>query len=270
MEHKHKSLSIVIPAYNEERFLRACLEAIAAQTVAPDEVIVVDNNSSDATDTIARSYPFVTVVKEPKQAIVYARNAGFDAATSDIIGRIDADTVIPPDWVARIKRFYQGDSHDKYAITGGGYFYNVRLPRLNGWIQGQLAFRANRLIVGHYVLWGSNMAILRDQWRAVRGVVCLRDDIHEDLDLGIHMHMLGYQITYRESLRVGVCLKRVLTNRRSLRRHMRRWPQTLKIHHFKLWHLGAVGNWYLWYIAQPFFFTLEYASRLFGKKAKTD
>jgi glycosyltransferase involved in cell wall biosynthesis len=270
MPHKYKSLSIIIPAYNEERFIGACLDAIAAQTEAPDEVIVVDNNSTDRTVEIARGYPFVTVVHAHKQGIVYARDAGFDAAKSEIIGRIDADTLLPKNWVAYIRRYYQSDANDKYAITGGGYFYNVRLPKLNGWIQGQLAFRANRFIVGHYVLWGSNMAILRSQWQAVRSDVCVRDDIHEDLDLGIHLHELGYKITYRESLRVGVCLKRVLSNRRSLRKHMRRWPQTLKIHHFKMWWLGSLGNWWLWYVVQPFFFTLEYLSRLFGHQAKSD
>lgn len=266
----NKSISIVVLAYNEERFLRACLEAIARQTTKPAEVIVVDNNSTDGTVAIARSFPFVRVVREHTQGIVYARNAGFDTARSDIIARIDADTVLPDDWVARVTTFYASPAHANHALTGGGYFYNVRLPKINGWIQGQLAFRVNRFIVGYYVLWGSNMAMPRSSWSAVRNKVCLRGDIHEDLDLAFHLHDAGYKITYRETLRVGVCLKRVLTDRHTLRAHMRRWPQTLRVHHFNGWWLGVVGNWLLWFIAQPIFFVAEYAARASGRRANTD
>src|SRR5687767_1835934 len=93
-------VSLVIPAYNEESHLRACLDAVAAQTVRPFEVIVVDNNSTDTTVAIARSYSFVAVMHESQQGIVYARNAGFNAARGDIIARIDADTHLSPNWIA--------------------------------------------------------------------------------------------------------------------------------------------------------------------------
>ena len=122
------SLSIVIPAYNEENHLRACLDAIARQTVMPDEVIVVDNNSTDKTAEIAREYPFVKVLKEKRQGIVYARNRGFNAANSQFIGRIDSDTRLPRDWVGRVKCFYDDEKHLEEALTGGGYFYNVLFP----------------------------------------------------------------------------------------------------------------------------------------------
>src|SRR5688572_27451257 len=92
---KHPSVSIVIPAYNEEGQLALCLEAIARQTVKPVEVIVVDNNSTDGTVEVAGRYPFVTVLHEWRQGVVHARDCGFDAAKGDIIGRIDAETVMP-------------------------------------------------------------------------------------------------------------------------------------------------------------------------------
>ncbi|HEX7964030.1 MAG TPA: glycosyltransferase family A protein, partial [Candidatus Saccharimonadales bacterium] len=96
---KRQSVSIVIPAYNEERHLAACLEAIRAQSEPPLEVVVVDNNSTDRTAEIARRYPFVRVVHEERQGIVFARGAGFDAARGDIIARIDADIVLPAGWI---------------------------------------------------------------------------------------------------------------------------------------------------------------------------
>src|SRR5438132_12112385 len=108
---KALSLSLVIPVYNDERYLKACLDAIAMQTVSPDEVIVVDNNCDDGSMQLASEYPFVKIVKEKIQGKVYARNAGFNAAKGDIIGRIDTDTVLPQYWVKYVKDFYTHEPH---------------------------------------------------------------------------------------------------------------------------------------------------------------
>lgn len=259
------SLSIVIPVYNEAAHLRACLDAIAVQTVKPSEVIVVDNNSTDSSQEIAESFPFVRVIKEKKQGIVYARDAGFNAATSDIIGRIDGDTRLPRNWVEKVHNFYKDGKNRQYALTGGGYFYNVRAPRFNGWVQSQLAYRVNRFIVGFYILWGSNMAFTREQWQAVRTKVCHDVFIHEDLDLAIHLHQLGCKIRYRTDLKAGVYLKRIYENRNEQHEHLQRWPKTLHSHHFPLWWLSISGNILLKYLVQPFVFVTEYAARAIGR-----
>lgn len=259
------TISIIIPVYNEERYLRACLESIASQTVRPDEVILVNNNSTDNSLKIAREFDFVRVVNEKKQGIIYARTRGFDSAKSEIIGRIDGDTILPNNWVARVKTFYKDGKHPKTALTGGGYFYNFRMRKLNGWIFGQLAYRLNRLIAGFYILWGSNMAMPRSFWDEVKPDLCIRDDIHEDLDVAIHLHKIGYHIHYQESLRVGVALKRIWSDRDSVHKHMRRWPLTMKTHGVRLWWLGVVGNVFLWYVVQPFFISAEYIGRVFNR-----
>ena len=243
-----KSLSIVIPAYNEERHLPACLDAIAKQTVMPSEVIVVDNNSSDKTKEVAKRYPFVRVVQEKQQGRVYARNAGFNAATGEIIGRIDADTIMPPNWVEQLQYFYSDDDHfQHYAYTGGSDFYNIRLPKVASWITAQLAFRLNRALLGHYILYGANMAIPKHLWQAVRNDVCHRNDIHEDLDLSIHLHRRGYRITYQVGLHVRVKMRRVRTNRSELHENLMWWPQTLKVHNNNNWIIGWVGAQVLFY-----------------------
>ncbi|MDB5164187.1 MAG: putative glycosyltransferase [Candidatus Saccharibacteria bacterium] len=264
---KALSLSIVIPVYNEELHLKACLDAITNQTVKPLEVIIVDNNSTDTSVQIAHAYRFVTVIKEARQGIVFARTAGFNAASGEIIARIDADTVLPPTWVAQVMHFYSSPQHLDYALTGGGYFYNIRLPRFNGWMQSQLAYRVNRAVTGHYILWGSNMALPKKLWLEVRTKVCQRTDIHEDMDLAIHLHEAGYQIRYEaKKLRVGVDLRRVFKDRDQSRTHMRRWPQTLKVHQYHFWYMGVLGNILLWYFIQPFIFFLEAMAWLFGRR----
>lgn len=258
---KKSSVSIVIPVYNEERCLAACLDSIAQQTVMPDEVIVVDNNSTDRTVHIAEQYPFVRVIYEPQQGRVYARDAGFNAAHTDIIGRIDADTVLPKKWVAYVADFYTDPAHLHNVWTGGGYFYNTSIGNLLGWWQGQIAYRVNRLLMGHYILWGSNMAIPRAIWQQVRTEVCHRNDIHEDLDLAIHIHRMKYDITYHEGLKVGVEMRRVLANRRELWENLQWWPRTLRVHQNRMWLFGFVGALCL-YSMWPLLWIVEKISRV--------
>jgi glycosyltransferase involved in cell wall biosynthesis len=241
---KALTLSIVIPVYNEEDHLRACLDSIAAQTVRPFEVIVVDNNSTDGSVAVARTYGFVRLLHESKQGIVHARTAGFNAVRGTLIGRLDADTVLDVDWVARVLAAYS-KSQD-FALTGSGYFYNVPIPAFNGWLLSQLAYRVNRLIVGHYITWGSNMVVPVALWRRVKPMLCTREDIHEDLDIAIHLHKAGYRITYDTELQVGVEMKRVYTDQQSLKKNLNLWPDTLRAHGFKRYWFGSVGAWLLY------------------------
>ncbi len=257
------SISIVIPVFNDENHLKNCLESINNQTVKPDEVIVVDNNCTDNSVKVARSYPLAKVVTETKQGVAHARNAGFNASTSSIIGRIDADTILGADWVSQVLNFFSDEEHQKHALSGGCYFYNMRLPRAYGWGQGQIAFRMNRLLLGHYILFGSNMAITRYQWQDVKKEVCNENDIHEDLDLAIHLHRLGYKITYHDSLRVGVKMRRVRSHRDQLWNNLMLWPQTLRKHHLWTWVFGWLGA-VLLYCAWPLGPAMEYIARLLG------
>ncbi len=225
---------------------------------------MVDNNSTDQSAAIARSFDFVTLIHEKRQGKVYARNAGFNAATGDIIGRIDGDVIIPPGWVAYVKRFYQDPAHRTHGLTGGGQPNNLRLPRSNGWALGQVAFRMNRVLLGHYILFGSNMALPRSIWLQVQDTVCEREDIHEDLDLAIHVHQGGYKIAYREGLRVTGQARRLLTDREGLLPVLLLWPHTLRVHHKRAWIFGWLGA-YMLYGISPIEIVFDKIARLFGK-----
>lgn len=239
-------LSIVIPAFNEAGHIRLCLDSIARQTVMPYEVIVVDNNCTDETAKIAKSYPFVRVVQESRQGIVFARNAGFDAAAGDVIGRIDADTLLPDYWVEKITGFYDDPVHADVTFTGGCYFYNLWVGRLTGRLYDFVVHHINYLLTGYYFPWGSNCALPLSVWRQVRGDVCLRIDIHEDLDLGLHLRAGGFRTVYDSQLRVGAMAKRLITEHRKLWAYVMMWPFTLRLHGVSTWPLAwvvALGVW---------------------------
>ena len=112
------SYSLIIPAYNEQDQLARTLPLIRgamAQVTQPGELIVVDNNSTDDTATVAREHG-ATVVFEPDNQIAKARNAGARAATSDALIFVDADTT--PDGEL-LKQAVALMLEDK-AVGGGG------------------------------------------------------------------------------------------------------------------------------------------------------
>jgi glycosyltransferase involved in cell wall biosynthesis len=207
MQHKKDiKISIVIPVYNEAEHLGACLRAIELQTVAPFEVIVVDNNSTDTTSKIAESYSFVHVVHESRQGVVYARRRGFDTARGTIIGRIDADTIVAPDWVASIIEVFRDRTVD--AVSGSVQYYDVTSPRLSGFFDSFFRARLARQLGDEVFLFGANMAIRRQTWRMVRNFLCNQANLHEDFDLAIHAEQLGARVIFDKRMKAGVSLRR--------------------------------------------------------------
>ena len=96
------SISVVIPAYNAEHFLAQTLESVLAQTLAADEILVVDDGSTDATASIAEGFgPQVTVFRRPNSKAAAARNFGVEQATSDWVAFLDADDIWLPDKLQR-------------------------------------------------------------------------------------------------------------------------------------------------------------------------
>ena len=77
-------ISVIVCAHNEARYLAGCLYSLLAQTRLPDEILVVNNASSDSTAAVAQQVPSVRVVDEPRKGLVVARETGrrHAAATS--------------------------------------------------------------------------------------------------------------------------------------------------------------------------------------------
>lgn len=227
---KTLSLSIVIPACNEEGYLKDCLDSIAAQTVAPLEVIVVDNNSRDQTAQIARSYPFVKLIEEPKQGIVFARNRGFKAVKSDLIGRIDADSRLSSNWIEQALQFF-GNHQDVAACGGDFYFYDFPFKRVGYFFFNLIYYRLQAWLAGSNIMLGANMVVRRQAWQKAARLCHEANDIAEDIDLSINLNRAGYQVGRPINLMVKASMLRHNYNPTHIIKYLRRWPKTYARNH---------------------------------------
>lgn len=233
MPNKQLTLTIVIPAYNEERYLRDCLQSIKTQIEKADEVIVVDNNSTDKTAAIAKSFAFVKLIKEPKQGVVYARTTGFNKAVGDIIARIDADTRLPKNWVSQVKSHFGDES--VAAITGPAGGYDLPGPSINWLPHHALCLILSNFPSNHPFLFGFNMALRRQAWRKVRSRLHTQAGLHEDLDLAIHLDEIGLKTSYTHQLLVQASGRRYNDHLADFYSYIWAYRQTYKLHGMQSW-----------------------------------
>lgn len=198
------TLSVVIPVRNDAPMLAACLAALERQTRPADEILVVDNASSDATAEVCAAAGVRRVyLAEP--GITGATAAGLDAATGEFLARLDADSVPPPDWLERVEK--QLAAHGPLtALTGPGDFYGA--GRVTCWVARNIYIggyiRAVGLLLGHPPLFGSNFAMPAPMWAALRNRVHRdRPELHDDLELSYQIRP-EMSVRYDPRLRVGV------------------------------------------------------------------
>lgn len=185
--------SIVIPAYNEEDYIGACLQSLTWQkTKNKFEVVVVDNNSTDKTNEVAKSYKDklnIRVIVEKKQGRGVARWRGFEEAQGKIIFSTDADTILPENWIESFMKHFQ--KKDVVAVTS---LCNIDEPsRVDKAIFKFFVLLANeghRIALGHYWLSGFSYAIRKNAY-IKSGKINKDLDALDDIDLGRRVKKLG-------------------------------------------------------------------------------
>src|SRR5688572_30625035 len=127
--------SVVIPAWNGERHLEACLQALLAQGDAPDEVIVVDNASVDGSATVVREqFPSVRLIcNETNLGFSGGCNVGIAAAQGEIVVLLNQDAVVEAGWLQALMEAMH--SEPAVGIAGGKAFYpDGRLQHAGGFL----------------------------------------------------------------------------------------------------------------------------------------
>lgn len=186
------TISLIIPAYNEEKYLPKTLESIAALTRKPDEFILIDGGSTDATPTIAREAG-AKVVTIPHRGIGFARQQGVLAATGDVIAFTDADTLVPPTWLATIEETLSRPgvvaTYSHYTVVGGWWVYRFIINYL------QVPWMRVMQVLGHPIAPGQNTAFWKNKALEVGGYP--EDFLSaEDLEMARRLLKVG-KVVYR-------------------------------------------------------------------------
>ncbi|MGC0365264.1 cellulose synthase/poly-beta-1,6-N-acetylglucosamine synthase-like glycosyltransferase [Rhodococcus sp. 27YEA15] len=228
------ALSVVVPAYNESEYLPICIGALLDQGSYIDEIIVVDNDSTDDTADIIKSFqlesPKVVYASEPKAGVAHARDRGFDTASGDIIGRIDADTIVGPDWARSVRDFFEQDQ-TYAAVTGTIFVYESPIAgvqaALTKWrSRGSDSTPVRRV----FAVPGSNLALRRSAWLAVRELVSHRTDIHEDIDLSLCLARHQFELGQIPGMEVKVSGRRGMSPPREYAQYNKASKATLQHH----------------------------------------
>lgn len=174
---KSTRISVIVPAFNEEGYIANCLRSLLNQSFSKQyEVIVVDNGSTDRTKAIAKKYADRVVIEERK-GVAFARNTGVDHASGDLLVFLDADSIVPRNFLTLIDETFSDPK-----VVGA----TCRAKPLNPNPKGFLTFKAYNLFIKLSMLinmdktWGSFLAVRRNVFEKTDGFSQKR---FEDLDL---------------------------------------------------------------------------------------
>jgi len=198
-------ISVIIPAWNEEKYIRPCLESLKQQTYSNFEVIFVDNHSTDSTPQLVKSAGW-QIFNQKKSGISAARAEGFAKARGEIIASTNADTVVPDYWLSTIADAF---THPQVVCTYGPvYFKEGRhhpfyfFMNIASWI-----FFSFTHLIGRDHTIGENFAVRKSAYQAIGGYN-EKLPTAEDVDLGYRMKKTG-DFIYNPRLRVFTSNRRL-------------------------------------------------------------
>jgi glycosyltransferase involved in cell wall biosynthesis len=158
----HPRVSVVVPFFDSQRHIAACIESLLGQddVGGPLEVIFVDNGSTDASPSVVRRYPELTVLEEKTPGAYAARNAGIRRARAPLIAFTDADCVVDRGWLRSI---CEGMGDPTIAVLLGHCRYPPQasplLRILGAYENAKAEYVIDRGAAAHRFAYANNMAV---------------------------------------------------------------------------------------------------------------
>jgi glycosyltransferase involved in cell wall biosynthesis len=206
--------------------------------MAAKEILVVDNKSTDNTVDIVRRFiqenpnAHVQLLEQDKeQGLIPTRNYGFNHATGDVLGRVDSDSMLRPDWVEVVSGIFTED-HDAMGATGPVAYYDMPAAKFGRQADNMIRQHIYKADSGRTLLFGSNMAVRASAWHKIKDQVCRdkEDIMHEDIDISLHLIGNGLATVYSPRMVVGMSARRMDTSLKSFLAYMRRFRNTFAAH----------------------------------------
>lgn len=210
--------TVAIPCYNGAAYLEATIRSVLAQSRPADEVLVIDDGSSDGSGEIAARYPVRLVTHNVNQGLSAARNTAIDECAGDILAFIDVDALADEHWLERLLACYEDDT-----VSGvGGPGIEAQIHNIaDRWRARHAAqgFNYRRLRPAPH-LFGLNMSFRREALAGVGGFDTSLRTNAEDMDVGYRLADRGHTLLYQPEAQVFHQRRDTLE---SLRTTMYRW-----------------------------------------------
>jgi glycosyltransferase involved in cell wall biosynthesis len=260
------TLTVIVPAYNEEDGIRDTLDALMQQTERPERIIVVDDCSQDNTGPVARGYG-VEVLRPPHNlgSKAKAQNYALAYCATDLVLTVDADTVIAANYVERIKRPFEDP---RVAIAAGNVQTKVTRTvtergRSIEYLYGFHFYRPIQNRAGAPVVCSGCCAAFRRELLVASGGFPERT-IVEDFDWTATQQIAGNKAVYVAGAEAFAADPETV---HYLRKQMNRWMsgffQNMRIHFWPAWrHKPVLAFWYSLAIAEILLLPLWWSSPL--------
>lgn len=127
------TVSVIVPTYNSGHFIAEAIDSILGQTRVPDQIIIVDDGSTDDTEQVVRRYtdPRIEYIRQVNAGVSAARNAGLQAARGELVTFLDADDRWRPNFVERMCQLLT--AHDRAVCAFSNF---VRFEHATGEVTG--------------------------------------------------------------------------------------------------------------------------------------
>lgn len=194
-------ISVVIPAYNEEKYIAPTLESLIDKAGSDIfEIIVVDNASTDNTAKIAKKFPGVKVIREERKGLTRARQAGLLASSGDLIAYIDADTQIKEGWFHKVKKEFEKNKR-LVCLSAPYSLYDVsKWKRMLVWSYWNLLAYPTYMLLMQYMVLGANFVARRSVLLKIGGFDETIEFYGEDTDIARRLNRVGKVKFLRKSL----------------------------------------------------------------------
>ena len=188
--------SVIVCAHNEAQYLEACLHSLLAQSRLPDEIIVVDNASSDDTQQVAHRVRSVQVISEPRKGLTIARETGRRHAQGDLLLYIDADCRTPIEWLSRMEARFARDQR-LVGVSGPYRYYDWDwtgrwlIRAYDFTVAPATQFLVKYLLRAGSIFYGGNFGVRREVLAAIGGFDTSIEFHGEDTNLGRRLCAVG-------------------------------------------------------------------------------
>jgi hypothetical protein len=186
-------VSLYIPCYNAGRFLDWTLRAVERQTLAPSEVIVVDDGSTDGIEGIARSHSAVYVRHSTNRGLAAARNTGVKISSHNLVASIDADCYPAPTWLESLAHW----ADQGVAGVGGRLLDPNTRTCPDRWRAAHMRQEwGEKRLVNPPFLFGSNTLFRKDVLQVVGGYDNSLRTNYEDVDVSMKIRSRALELVY--------------------------------------------------------------------------